>query len=427
VTKVLRDGDRVDGLVVSSGQAVAARHYVDASGHCGLLRRAMNVPVDCPTRLKNIAFWDYWENAEWAVSIGTGGTLVQVLSLGHGWIWFIPLGPTRTSIGFICPAAYFKQSGKPPEQVYAEAVRAEPRVMQLTAGAVREGRLRTTSDWSFLAERTAGSNWFLVGESAGFADPVLSAGLTLAHNAGREAAYTILELDRGDLDPAWLRACYDLNQRRRIGQHIRFADFFYAANGQFTDLQEHCQAIARDAGLDLSPDAAWQWLAWGGFTNEVVGLPAISGFDLGSAKQVTQLITKDEARWRINDYNRFRLNLSGAVEECVPNYAAGRIVAVPCYQRAGSRLPITGMFGLVVQILRGASDMESIIRDFLQVSTGKLSGPDIAVAVKQTLQVLEVLVDEGWVEAWLDPSLPRLQVFTPDEGLVPAVAARPVV
>jgi hypothetical protein len=43
--------------------------------------------------LQNIAIWDYWTNAEWADEIGVGGTRVQVMSLSHGWIWFIPLGP----------------------------------------------------------------------------------------------------------------------------------------------------------------------------------------------------------------------------------------------------------------------------------------------------------------------------------------------
>jgi flavin-dependent dehydrogenase len=46
------------------------------------------------------------------------------------------------------------------------------------------------------SDRTVGENWFLVGEAAGFADPILAAGMTLAHTGARELAYTILALEQ---------------------------------------------------------------------------------------------------------------------------------------------------------------------------------------------------------------------------------------
>ncbi len=112
-------------------------------------------------------------------------------------------------------------------------------------------------------------NWFLVGESAGFADPILAAGMTLTHVSAKEAAYTILELEQGKHDATWLKHHYEDNQKRRIKQHIRFADYWYAANGQFSDLQKHCRDIAKDAGLKLTPEQAFRWLSQGGFTNDV--------------------------------------------------------------------------------------------------------------------------------------------------------------
>jgi flavin-dependent dehydrogenase len=188
VASVMVDGDRVTGLELRDRSVVTARHYVDASGHLGVMRRALGVGTEIPTRLQNIAMWDYWDNAEWAVEIGVGGTRVQVLSLEHGWIWFIPLGPTRTSIGLICPAEYYKSCKQSPEEMYIEAIEREPRVAALTRNATRRGEVETTTDWSFVADRCAGENWFLVGEAAGFADPVLAASMTLAHTGARELA-----------------------------------------------------------------------------------------------------------------------------------------------------------------------------------------------------------------------------------------------
>src|SRR5580700_5908552 len=43
VRQVQRTGDRVDGLILDDGTEVNASYYVDASGHVGFLRRAMDI------------------------------------------------------------------------------------------------------------------------------------------------------------------------------------------------------------------------------------------------------------------------------------------------------------------------------------------------------------------------------------------------
>jgi len=112
VNRVEAKDGRIDSLELDSGEKVIARYYVDASGNSGILRRSLDIECRYPSTLKNIAIYDYWQNADWAVEIGVGGTRIQVLSLGYGWIWFIPIGPTRTSIGLVIPVDYFKSSGK---------------------------------------------------------------------------------------------------------------------------------------------------------------------------------------------------------------------------------------------------------------------------------------------------------------------------
>ncbi len=416
VIKVDVESDRITALYLSSGEQVTARYYVDAAGHIGVLRRALGIQTDCPTQLQNIAIWDYWTNAEWAVEIGVGGTRVQVMSLSHGWIWFIPLGPTRTSIGFICPAAYYKQIKKPPSEIYYEALKSEPRISRLIANATSRGKIETTKDWSFLAERTAGENWFLVGEAAGFADPILAAGMTLTHIGARELAYTILELDRDEHDPNWLKTQYDQNQRRRVKQHIRFADYWYAANGQFTDLQEHSQTIAREAGLNLSPSEAFQCLSQGGFTNDILGQAVIGGFDLGAMKQVVQRFTQQEIPWEVSGYNVFQLDLNDATEEFVPVYAKGKIVKVKCYVKNALRLPVTGLYGLLINILSHTSDIEQIYQQLITLFRTRFSPQHARVALYQTMGCLEVMVTEGWVKGILNPEKPQLKISMPIEG-----------
>jgi len=416
VRDVRVEGDRIDGVVLSTGESVQAQYYVDASGYAGVLRRALGVPVDCPTSLKNIAIWDYWENTAWADTIGVGGTRVQVLSIDFGWLWFIPLGPTRTSLGLVCPVAYYKQAGKTPEQLYQEALSKSARVQELLQGAARADQLRTTNDWSFVTERLAGPNWFLVGESAGFADPILAAGLTLTHIGGRELAYTLLALFEGQHPPDWLKLHYEDYQQKRVRQHMRFAEFWYAANGQFKDLQEHCSQIARESGLTLTAPQAWAWLAQGGFTNDILGQAVIGGFDLTSLNQVTQRFLDEDLTWFANDKNVFRLHLEGAEHTRIPDYREGKVVPVECYMRGGRRLVVSGITHVLVLALQQASDIASVLDVARGILRAKLPVGYESFGVHQLLQALEVLVEEGWVQASLNPMLPRLTVHSPREG-----------
>lgn len=413
VVRVIRgddDRDRIDHVVVRdvSGDEheLRARHFIDASGNAAIIRKAMEVPLDQPASLKNVAFWDYWENTEWAVEIGVGGTRVQVLSIGTGWLWFIPLGPTRTSIGFVCPADFYKESGKSPEEIYAWAVQQEPRVRELTKNATQRGEVEATKDWSFLAERLVGANWMLAGECAGFADPILAGGMMLTHTCARHAAYVILELERGERDARWLMSDYEQTQRRRIKQHIRFADFWYAGNGQFTDLEKHSAKIAEEAGLEMDPKEAFRWLSTGGFTDDLQGAAGLGGVDLGGVKSLAARFGgEDELQWEISKYNIFKLDLEHAKKVPASFLSSGHIRVALEYQRDGKRLPTVGMFSIMQQVLAKKSVIHDIRTAVIRVCQ-KHYGDSAPLHIMLCFQCLEVMVADGWVKASMDPMLP---------------------
>jgi flavin-dependent dehydrogenase len=418
VTDIRRTGDRVDGFELRDGSVITANHYVDASGHIGVLRRAMGVESEVPTRLQNIAIWYYWQNAEWATRIGVGGTRIQVMSLSDGWIWFIPLGPTRTSIGFVCPQAYYRDAKKSPEELYHDALSRESRITALLQNATSEGKLYTTKDWSFISQRTYGQNWFLVGESAGFADPILSAGLTLTHTGARELAYIINAIDRREHEPAWLKKHYDITQRTRVRQHIRFADYWYAANGQLVDLRAHCQQIAGDAGFQLSPDSAWRWLAQGGFSHDLLDQAAVGSFDLSSARQLTEMFSGLPAEWRINKLNVLHLNLEGAIEEQVPAFNNGKVHAITAYTRGPARLPVAGLYKAIVQLVQRYRDVVVIHAKLVELCRAQLPPDQVDGTVHQAMQLLEALIDQGFISGTLDPSKPILRARRGEESTI---------
>lgn len=209
---------------------------------------------------------------------------------------------------------------------------------------------------------------------------------------------------------------YQQNQQKRVRQHMRFAEFWYAANGQFTDLQAHCQEIARESGLPLKAQQAWAWLAQGGFTNDVLGQAGIGGLDLTGVNQVTQRFLDEDLTWHANDRNIFRLQLDGAAKTTLPDYRQGSVIAVPCYERDGKRLAITGMTQLLMVALERASDIETIMKIMQQVLQSKMPAAYHHVAIQQALQILEVLVSEGWVTASFDERYSKLSISSPREG-----------
>lgn len=410
VRKVHREGDSVTSIELETGDKVTARYYIDATGHPGIIRRTFEVPVEYPSGLQNIAVWEYWENAEWAENIGIGGTRVQVMSVGYGWIWFIPLGPTRTSIGLIVPAEYYKSAGLKPEELYLKALEEEPRISHLIRNAKRENKFATTKDWSFLATRMYGENWFLVGESAGFADPILAAGLTITHSSAREAAFTILELDRGKVDPVWLKSEFQKIQENRVRNHIRFADYWYSANEQFSDLQEQTRKIAEINGLDLSPEKAWQWLGQGGFIDDdmVAGTATLS---LSAIRSLGGFLNPIGVENPLGKNNVFKLNLEGATEVVRAKYEQGMVRKYRAYRRGNKQLPLDGVYEMLFDILSRYSKLKDIINELNRIAL-QHKGDDYFTTwyVNRVPVAFEAMIESGWVDASLDPSAPVMPI-----------------
>lgn len=414
VVEVLRDGNRVAGLRLESGDTVVAKHYIDASGTSGFLRRAMKVKCEYPTTLQNIAMWDYWQNAEWAVKIGVGGTRIQVRSLGYGWLGFIPLGPTRTSVGLVIPAKYYKESGKRPEELYKAALQEETAVAELLKNATSENGFRTTKDWSHISERMSGENWFLLGDSAGFSDPILSAGLTIAQLGAREVAFTILELERGVADAKWLKEQFDTRQKQRIRTHIRFADFWYTVNAQFKDLKEFTSELAKDSGLDLSPDKAWMWLSQGGFIQDSSGA-GTGGFSLNQVKRFGDFLTDLESGSPLENNNVFELNLGDATWTDWASYDRGAVRKEQGYVRNDKFLPISGAIQRVVDILQQQKTSQGIVQ-LVQIRAPR-NGVDVATALQTLYEAMEGMIHDGWIRASHDPAYPPLPKFDSAVGI----------
>jgi len=405
--QVLTESDRVAGVVVAHGddsqeELIEAKYYVDATAG-NLFRKALNIGIEAPTSLRNIAIWDYWENAEWALETGVGGTKVQIMSLGWGWVWFIPITATRTSIGLVTSAAYYLASGKSTEQLYMTGVTSEPLIGRLVTKATREGKPSATKDWSTLAHRLCGENWFLAGDSCGFADPILSAGMTLAQQGARRVAYSILELLKGGCDPQWVLASYERIQSQNIRNHIRFADYWYAGNAKFTELKEYCSKIAADSGLHLDPEEAFQWLGTGGFTNDTVGLPGLATFRVGGIRGMMERIGGRSSKWQIKGFNFFERRTNGAEEGFTALYEYGSVQRVPCLRRGDRVLPLRLVYRYVWEALEREGEVMCLIERSIQRARVDGSSMPSQLLARYSAETLEAMLIEGWVTGSVRP------------------------
>jgi flavin-dependent dehydrogenase len=406
VREVVRKGDVVERLILEDGTRVQANYYIDASGHVGLLRRAMGVPVEEPSSLKNIALWDYWHNAEWAVSLGIGGTRIQVLSLGYGWIWFIPISQERTSIGFVCPADYYKQSGLTAEQLYTKAIQDELRLSRLLANATREGQLKSTKDWSFIATRMSGKNWFLVGESAGFADPILSAGLSLTHASARELASLILEAKNGG-DFEWMCDEYYRRNAHRVRQHIRFADYWYTANSHFSDLKAYTAEIARDSGLTMTADEAFRWLGTGGFVEEDMEVAGFSLIRIDQLHVITGKLSGTLSTSAIDGFNLFLLRIKDVEEVKIARFGGGRVQSIRALERGGKVLPLNGLFGWMIVGLEHSPKLD-VAMAYLFEKMSKVGQWETHTPTR-LIECLDAMIRDGWVKPRVSQSSPVIR------------------
>ena len=418
VAKVHHTVDEITQLELEDGTTVTGKHYVDASGNAAVIRRGMGVKIDTSSKLQNVAFWDYWDGVDLNSDLfGHGVTRVQVRSLPNGWIWYIPLSNSRASVGFVCPAEYYKQQKKTPKELYMQALEAEPRVASLLTHAKGHEKIESTTDWSFLAERACGKNWTLTGETMGFADPVLAAGLTLTHYAARHCAYALLEQFRGEHDRDWLWEQYEKIQVKRVLQHMRFAEYWYSANGCFEDLREFCQEIASDAGLNLSPAKAFQWLSNGGL-DDFPGEAVLGGFNVPGIKQVQWRLTGDnsEVKYTIRGKNVFKLNLAGATKEDLAHLEDGRIQRRTSYKKGNFVLPLVGHYEVLVEALQQTSDLEKLIQTIAEIYTVRLGAPASGTLVNETLALLEPLANNYFVTCSTNKKRPVLNIESPKEG-----------
>lgn len=112
---------------------------------------------------------------------------VKILFVEDGWLWGIPLGGGRLSVGLVTRRKGIKRAW------LDEAIAASPELSRVLAGARAQGPHVTIGSFSFHNERPHGSRFCCVGDAACFLDPVFSSGVALAMVGAERSADRLIE------------------------------------------------------------------------------------------------------------------------------------------------------------------------------------------------------------------------------------------
>ncbi len=110
----------------------------------------------------------------------------------YGWNWRIPL-PDRTSFGLVVDSNHLDEYGETPDEKLAEYIASSSYLSDITRSASRLEPVYEFSNYQLISESLYGPNWVLVGDAAGFVDPIFSTGLYLGMEGARRLAGHLIE------------------------------------------------------------------------------------------------------------------------------------------------------------------------------------------------------------------------------------------
>lgn len=199
-----------------------ARFVLDASGHGSVVGNRVAGRADVPS-LKKIAFFAHYTNVPRDAGKDAGNTVIVVLR--DSWFWMIPITAEIMSVGLVVDRDHFLRCGLEPEALLERTIAAAPWVAARMKDAKRVSQIYARKDFSFRMHKLAGSNFALVGDAAGFLDPIFSTGVFMAMKSADMAAGAVLErLRTGSMGA--LRT-YESEMQRGLDKYLRFIEHFY--------------------------------------------------------------------------------------------------------------------------------------------------------------------------------------------------------
>jgi flavin-dependent dehydrogenase len=200
---------------------------------------------------------------------GRDATLIRMVRGLDRWFWMIPLTETRTSVGVVMDTATFRATKLPPEAALEKFITDQPLMNERMKKAVRVSPVYSAGDYSYRNTRLSGERWLLVGDAAGFIDPVFSSGVFLAIMSAERAADTLDAVLRDESKRGQLFAKYCHNVNRIMDTYLTFVTAWYQRSREFlevflnsTDRMQIAAAVNAVLAGNEGKSFAIKWRMW---------------------------------------------------------------------------------------------------------------------------------------------------------------------
>ena len=186
------NGSHVSYEAHSSHKTVHTRWLVDASGRASVLARKLGHflpntehPINAVwARFTDVKDWDSYEWREkfrdYADACRTSRNWATNHLMGHGWwCWIIPLRGGDVSAGIVYDSRIFKMPDGPNlgERLRAHLLSHPVGAEIFGAAQIIEGDVHAYSALPYSSGKVCADGWAIVGDAAGFIDPLYSPGL----------------------------------------------------------------------------------------------------------------------------------------------------------------------------------------------------------------------------------------------------------
>ncbi len=196
-----------------------AAFVVDASGRDTLLAAQFGFKERNP-RNNSAAIFGHFTGARRLPGQAEGN--ISVVWFDNGWFWFIPLSDGTTSIGAVCPPAFFKNRGTDLAGFFMNVIASCPEIASRLKDAQLVGSVTATGNYSYDTKYASGGKFILVGDACSFIDPVFSTGVYLAMSAAFRGADAVEACLRYPARSQQILAGYDAATKRALGAFTWF-------------------------------------------------------------------------------------------------------------------------------------------------------------------------------------------------------------
>jgi len=148
-----------------------------------------------------------------------------IVVLRDAWFWLIPLNADLMSVGLVVDREHFLGCGLEPQELLERTIADAPWVAERMKDAERVTQIYARKDFSFRMRNIVGPNYALIGDAAGFIDPIFSTGVFMAMKSADMAAGAVeSRLRSGSMrELRW----YEREMTQGLDKYFRFIEQFY--------------------------------------------------------------------------------------------------------------------------------------------------------------------------------------------------------